>query len=67
MRSVIAEAHFDGSRNAGALAAAVAIVCAQHHFYVIYVTVFHWGGAAVVMLGGLRRWILAHPDQCVNM
>ncbi len=37
MRSIIAEAHFDGSRN------------------------------AVVMLGGLRRWILAHPDQCVNM
>eukprot|EP01038_Epipyxis_sp_PR26KG_P007811 gene7811-10609_t len=37
MRSVIAEAHFDGSRN------------------------------AVVMLGGLRRWILTHPDQCVNM
>ena len=37
MRSVIAEAHFDGSRN------------------------------AVVMLGGLRRWILSHPDQCVNM
>lgn len=37
MRSVIAEAHFDGSRN------------------------------SVVMLGGLRRWILTHPDQCVNM
>ena len=37
MRSVIAEAHFDGSRN------------------------------AVVMLGGMRRWILTHPDQCVNM
>ncbi len=37
MRSVISEAHFDGSRN------------------------------AVVMLGGLRRWILAHPDQCKNM
>ena len=37
MRSIIAEAHFDGSRN------------------------------AVVMLGGLRRWILAHPDQCINM
>lgn len=37
MRSVIAEAHFDGSRN------------------------------AVVMLGGMRRWILTHPDQCSNM
>jgi hypothetical protein len=37
MRSVIAEAHFDGSRN------------------------------AVVEIGGLRRWILAHPNQCVNM
>lgn len=37
MRSVIAEAHFDGSRN------------------------------AVIMLGGLRRWILAHPSQCMNM
>lgn len=37
MRSVIAEAHFDGSRN------------------------------SVVMLGGLRRWILAHPKECVNM
>jgi hypothetical protein len=37
MRNVIAEAHFDGSRN------------------------------AVVMLGGLRRWVLTHPDQCVNM
>ena len=37
MRSVIAEAHFDGSRN------------------------------AVVMLGGLRRWILTHPNQCENM
>ena len=37
MRSIIAEAHFDGSRN------------------------------TVVMLGGLRRWILTHPDQCVNM
>ena len=34
MRNVIAEAHFDGSRN------------------------------SVVMLGGLRRWILAHPNQC---
>lgn len=37
MRSVIAEAHFDGSRN------------------------------AVAMIGGLRRWIMTHPDQCVNM
>ncbi len=37
MRSVIAEAHFDGSRN------------------------------AVVMIGGLRRWILTHPDQCKDM
>ena len=37
MRNVIAEAHFDGSRN------------------------------SVVMLGGLRRWILAHPNQCENM
>ena len=37
MRSVIAEAHFDGSRN------------------------------SVVGLFGLRRWILTHPDQCVNM
>ena len=37
MRSVIAEAHFDGSRN------------------------------AVVMLGGMRRWILTHPSQCQNM
>ena len=37
MRSVIAEAHFDGSRN------------------------------AVVEIGGMRRWILAHPNQCVNM
>lgn len=37
MRSVVAEAHFDGSNN------------------------------AVVMLGGLRRWILTHPNQCVNM
>jgi Cupin-like domain len=37
MRSIIAEAHFDGSRN------------------------------SVVVIGGLRRWILAHPDQCVNM
>jgi hypothetical protein len=37
MRSIIAEAHFDGSRN------------------------------SVVMLGGLRRWILANPNQCGNM
>lgn len=37
MRSVIAEAHFDGSRN------------------------------SVVEIGGLRRWILTHPDQCKNM
>lgn len=37
MRSVTAEAHFDGSRN------------------------------AVVMLGGLRRWIMSHPNQCENM
>lgn len=37
MRSVIAEPHYDGSRN------------------------------AVVMLGGLRRWIMTHPDQCKNM
>jgi hypothetical protein len=37
MRSIIAEAHFDGGRN------------------------------AVVQLGGLRRWILAHPNQCENM
>ena len=37
MRSVIAEAHFDGSRN------------------------------SVVEIGGLRRWILAHPSQCKNM
>jgi hypothetical protein len=37
MRSVIAEAHFDGSRN------------------------------SVVMLGGLRRWILASPSQCKSM
>eukprot|EP01035_Chromulina_nebulosa_P026497 gene26497-34697_t len=37
MRSVIAEAHFDGSWN------------------------------SVVMLGGLRRWILASPNQCKNM
>lgn len=37
MRNVIAEAHFDGSRN------------------------------SVVELGGLRRWIMTHPDQCSNM
>lgn len=37
MRSIIAEAHFDGGRN------------------------------AVVQLGGLRRWILAHPNQCEHM
>mmetsp|Transcript_26027 Transcript_26027/g.43360 ORF Transcript_26027/g.43360 Transcript_26027/m.43360 type:complete len:216 (-) Transcript_26027:197-844(-) len=37
MRSVIAEAHFDGARN------------------------------SVVELGGMRRWILTHPDQCENM
>jgi ribosomal protein L16 Arg81 hydroxylase len=37
MRSVAAEAHFDGSRN------------------------------AVVQLGGLRRWIMAHPQECKNM
>lgn len=37
MRSVIAEAHFDGSRN------------------------------SVAMIGGLRRWILTHPDQCPHM
>ena len=37
MRSIIAEAHFDGSRN------------------------------SVVEIGGMRRWILAHPKQCSNM
>lgn len=37
MRGVIAEAHWDGSRN------------------------------AVVMLGGMRRWVLTHPDQCKVM
>jgi hypothetical protein len=37
MRSVIAESHWDGSRN------------------------------AVVMLGGMRRWILAHPENCKNV
>jgi len=37
MRSVIAEAHWDGSRN------------------------------SIVVLGGMRRWILTHPGQCKNM
>lgn len=37
MRSVIAEAHFDGSRN------------------------------MVAMIGGMRRWILTHPNQCSDM
>ena len=37
MRGVIAEAHFDGSRN------------------------------FIASFGGLRRWILAHPDQCENL
>mmetsp|Transcript_5056 Transcript_5056/g.8278 ORF Transcript_5056/g.8278 Transcript_5056/m.8278 type:complete len:264 (-) Transcript_5056:291-1082(-) len=37
MRSVIAEAHFDGARN------------------------------SVVELGGMRRWILTHPNQCQHM
>jgi hypothetical protein len=37
MKSVIAEAHYDGSRN------------------------------AVVQLRGMRRWILAAPNQCGNM
>ena len=37
MRSIIAEAHFDGSRN------------------------------SVVEIGGMRRWILAHPKECPNM
>lgn len=37
MRSVIAENHFDGSRN------------------------------MVAMIGGLRRWIMSHPNQCGNM
>lgn len=37
MRSVIAEAHFDGSRN------------------------------VIALMGGMRRYILTHPDQCVNM
>mmetsp|Transcript_15280 Transcript_15280/g.23007 ORF Transcript_15280/g.23007 Transcript_15280/m.23007 type:complete len:862 (+) Transcript_15280:57-2642(+) len=37
MRSVIAECHFDGSRN------------------------------FVASFGGLRRWIIAHPNQCKNL
>ena len=37
MKGVIAEAHYDGSRN------------------------------MVAMIGGLRRWILTHPDQCDNL
>ena len=37
MRSVIAEAHFDASRN------------------------------AVVQIRGLRRWLLASPEQCSSM
>lgn len=37
MRSVIAECHFDASRNFAA------------------------------SFGGLRRWILAHPNQCQNL
>lgn len=37
MKSVIAECHFDGSRN------------------------------AIASFGGLRRWILAHPNQCQNL
>lgn len=37
MRSIISEAHFDGSRN------------------------------FAVSFGGMRRWILTHPNQCVNM
>jgi hypothetical protein len=37
MKSVIAEAHYDGSRN------------------------------AIVQLRGMRRWILAAPNQCGNM
>ena len=36
MRSIIAEAHFDGSRIG-------------------------------VVIGGMRRWILTHPNQCENM
>mmetsp|Transcript_20564 Transcript_20564/g.20683 ORF Transcript_20564/g.20683 Transcript_20564/m.20683 type:complete len:836 (+) Transcript_20564:269-2776(+) len=37
MKAVIAEPHYDGSRN------------------------------SVAMLGGLRRWVMTHPDQCGNM
>lgn len=37
MKGVIAECHFDGSRN------------------------------AIASLGGLRRWILASPDQCESL
>ena len=37
MRGVIAEDHYDGSRN------------------------------SVAMLGGLRRWVMAHPNQCDGM
>jgi hypothetical protein len=37
MRSVIAEAHFDSSRN------------------------------TIAMIGGLRRWIIAHPAQCKHL
>ena len=37
MRDVVAEAHFDGSRN------------------------------FIAMIGGLRRWILTHPNQCEFM
>jgi len=37
MKSLIAEPHFDGSRN------------------------------AVAMLSGMRRWVMAHPDQCKDM
>ena len=37
MKGVIAEAHYDGSRN------------------------------SVVLLNGLRRWVMAHPNQCDNL
>ena len=37
MKSVIAECHFDGSRN------------------------------TIASFGGLRRWILSHPNQCQNL
>lgn len=37
MSQVIAEAHFDGSRN------------------------------MVAMISGVRRWIMAHPNQCESM